>query len=143
MKMACFNNLSYEYDSQEVYFQFLSLFKLHALFVLYLCVWSVFCLQCKNVISRLRKRTDREGPQIIPLLTDLWKRIESSGCMGGTEDNLFDLPEIDIRLDNQEYAGLMEFVSDVQLMLRSAVQYYGFSLEVQLHIFFYTLWHAC
>ncbi|CDP08793.1 unnamed protein product [Coffea canephora] len=87
--------------------------------------------KCKNVISRLRKRIDREGAQIIPLLTDLWKRIESSGCTSGAEDNLFDLPEIDMRLDNQEYRGVMEFVSDVQLMLRSAVQYYGYSYEVR------------
>nr|XP_027109594.1 ATP-dependent helicase BRM-like [Coffea arabica] len=103
----------------------------HHIFILYLCVWSFPCLQCKNVISRLRKRIDREGAQIIPLLTDLWKRIESSGCTSGAEDNLFDLPEIDMRLDNQEYRGVMEFVSDVQLMLRSAVQYYGYSYEVR------------
>ena len=82
------------------------------------------------MISRLRKRIDREGPQIIPLLTDLWKRIESSGCIGGQEDNLFDLPEIGMRLDNYEYGGVMEFVSDVQLMLKGAVQFYGFSHEV-------------
>lgn len=99
-------------------------------------------LQCKNVISKLRKRIDREGPQIIPLLTDLWKRIESSGSMGGIEDNLFDLSEINMRLDDQEYNGVMEFVSDVQSMLRSAVQFYGFSHEVRLLISFCTLWHG-
>ncbi|KAL3536805.1 hypothetical protein ACH5RR_000171 [Cinchona calisaya] len=87
--------------------------------------------KCKNVISRLRKKIDREGPQIIPLLNNLWKRIESSGYMSGTEDNLLNLLEIDMHLDNQEYGGVMEFVSDVQLMLRSAVQYYGFSHEVR------------
>ncbi|KAL3517180.1 hypothetical protein ACH5RR_024082 [Cinchona calisaya] len=87
--------------------------------------------KCKNVISRLRKRIDREGPQIIPLLTDLWKRIQSSGCLGGAEDNLFDLPEIDMRLNNHEYGGVMEFVSDVQRMLRSSMQFYGLSHEVR------------
>lgn len=87
--------------------------------------------KCKNVINRLQKRIVREGPQIIPLLTDLWKRIGSSGCIGGTEDNLFDLPEIDMRLENHEYGGVMEFVADVQLMLGSAVQYYGSSHEVR------------
>ncbi|CAI9101854.1 OLC1v1039276C1 [Oldenlandia corymbosa var. corymbosa] len=87
--------------------------------------------KCKNVISKLRKRIDREGPQIIPLLTDLWKRIASSGCIPGTEDELFDLSEIGMRLDNYEYGGVMEFVSDVQLMLKSAMQFYGLSYEVR------------
>lgn len=96
---------------------------------------SFVFLQCKNVINRLQKRIVREGPQIVPLLTHLWKRIESSGCIGVAEDNLFDLPEVDMRLQNHEYGGVMDFVADVQLMLRSAVQYYGSSHEVLLFNF--------
>lgn len=96
-------------------------------------------LQCKNVINRLQKRIVREGPQIIPLLTDMWKRIEGMVCVGVKEDNLFDLPEIDMRLENHEYGGVMDFVADVQLMLRSAVQYYGSTHEVEQYIYCFFL----
>lgn len=92
---------------------------------------DVILKKCKNVISRLQKRIDREGPQIIPLLRGLWKRIESSGGVSGTYDQFFNLPEIDMRLDNHEYSGIMPFVSDVLLMLRTSMQYYGFSHEVR------------
>ncbi|CAK9156757.1 unnamed protein product [Ilex paraguariensis] len=87
--------------------------------------------RCKNVICKLQRRIDKEGPQIIPLLTDLWKRFESSGHMSGTGNNILDLRKIDQHVDRFDYNGVMELVSDVQLMLKSAVQYYGFSHEVR------------
>ena len=93
-------------------------------------------MQCKNVISKLQRRIDKEGPQIVPLLTDLWKRAESTAGY-----NLLDLRKIDLRVDRFEYNGVMELVFDVQLMLKSSVQYYGFSHEVCLHIFFLLLLH--
>ncbi|GLU00741.1 hypothetical protein SLE2022_180870 [Rubroshorea leprosula] len=86
--------------------------------------------KCKNVISKLQRRIDKEGQQIVPLLTDLWKKIENSGYMSGSGNNL-DLRKIDQRVDRLEYTQVMELVSDVQLMLKSAMQFYGFSHEVR------------
>ncbi|GAB4844503.1 hypothetical protein Ancab_037881 [Ancistrocladus abbreviatus] len=87
--------------------------------------------RCKNVVSKLQRRIDKEGHQIIPLLTDLWKRIESSSHISGTGNHLLDLRMIDQRIDRLEYNGVMELVCDVQLMLKTAVQYFGFSHEVR------------
>ncbi|MBA0704416.1 hypothetical protein Golax_016673 [Gossypium laxum] len=87
--------------------------------------------KCKNVISKLQRRIDKEGQQIVPSLTDLWKRIEKSGYMGGSGSNNLDLQKIDQRVDRLEYSGVMELVADVQLVLKSAMQFYGFSLEVR------------
>ncbi|XP_058743971.1 ATP-dependent helicase BRM-like [Vicia villosa] len=87
--------------------------------------------RCKNVISKLQRRIDKEGHQIVPLLTDLWKRIENSGFSGGSGNNLLDLRKIDQRIDKLEYTGATDLVFDVQFMLKSAMHYYGFSLEVR------------
>lgn len=87
--------------------------------------------KCKNVINKVQRRIDKEGHQIVPLLTDLWKRTESSGYTNGPGNTLLDLRKIDHRIDRLQYNGIMEFVNDVQLMLKSAVQYYGFSHEVR------------
>ena len=82
------------------------------------------------MISKLQRRIDKEGQQIVPLLTDLWKRIENSGYMGGSGSNHLDLQKIDQRVDRLEYNGIMELVSDVQSVLKSAIHFYGFSHEV-------------
>ena len=74
-------------------------------------------MQCKNVISKFQKRIDKEGPQIVPLLTDLWKRIENSSYLSGPANNLLDLRKIDQRIERFEYNGVMELVFDVQFML--------------------------
>lgn len=50
--------------------------------------------------------------------------------MSGSEDSPYSLQTIDLRVDESEYSGVLEFVSDVQLMLKRAVQYFGFSHEV-------------
>ncbi|XP_020218776.1 ATP-dependent helicase BRM isoform X2 [Cajanus cajan] len=86
---------------------------------------------CKNVISKLQRRIDKEGHQIVPLLTDLWKRIENSGHAGGSGHNLLDLRKIDQRIDRMDYNGVMELVFDVQFMLRGAINFYGYSYEVR------------
>lgn len=86
-------------------------------------------LQCKNVISKLQRRIDKEGQQIVPMLTNLWKRIQNGYAAGGVS-NLLELREIDHRVERLEYAGVMELASDVQFMLRGAMQFYGFSHEV-------------
>ncbi|XP_059457831.1 ATP-dependent helicase BRM isoform X4 [Corylus avellana] len=88
--------------------------------------------RCKSVISKLQRKIGKEGPQIIPLLTDLWKRIENSGYMGGSGNNILDLRKIDQRIDRLEYSGVMELVLDVQFMLKSAMHFYGFSHETQI-----------
>ncbi|GFY92520.1 transcription regulatory protein SNF2 [Actinidia rufa] len=86
--------------------------------------------RCKNVISKFQKRIDKEGPQIVPLLTDLWKRIENSIYLSGHANNLLDLRKIDQRIERFEYNGVMELVFDVQFMLKGAMQYFGFSHEI-------------
>ncbi|KAK4397201.1 ATP-dependent helicase BRM [Sesamum angolense] len=85
--------------------------------------------KCKNVINKLQRRIDKEGHQIVPLLTELWRRCEKSSGVGGTGDNLLDLRKIDLGVDNYEYNGVMELVSDVQLMLKCSMQFYAFSYE--------------
>lgn len=113
---------------------FLSLFCLLAHLVeVYEFIQLVY-LQCKNVISKLQRRIDKEGHQIVPLLTDLWKRIENSGFSGGSGNKLLDLRKIDQRIDRLEYNGVMELVFDVQFMLKSAMHFYGYSYEVRFLI---------
>ncbi|KAL0283192.1 UNVERIFIED_CONTAM: ATP-dependent helicase BRM [Sesamum radiatum] len=87
--------------------------------------------KCKNVINKLQRRIDKEGHQIVPLLTELWRRCEKTSGVGGTGDNLLDLRKIDLGVDNYEYNGVMELVSDVQLMLKCSMQFYAFSYEVR------------
>lgn len=87
-------------------------------------------MQCKNVISKFQRRIDKEGQQIVPLLTDLWKKIENSSYTSGVGNNLLDLRKIELRVDKLEYNGVMELVFDVQVMLKGAMQFYGFSHEV-------------
>ncbi|KAJ6679702.1 ATP-DEPENDENT HELICASE BRM [Salix purpurea] len=87
--------------------------------------------RCKNVISKFQRRIDKEGQQIVPLLADLWKRIENSGYISGAGTNLLDLRKIEQRVDRLEYSGVMELVFDVQFMLKGALQFYGFSHEVR------------
>ncbi|KAL0373680.1 UNVERIFIED_CONTAM: ATP-dependent helicase BRM [Sesamum radiatum] len=87
--------------------------------------------KCKNVINKLQRRIDKEGHQIVPLLTELWRRCEKSSGVGGTVDNLLHLRKIDLGIDNYEYNGVMELVSDVQLMLKCSMQFYGSSYEVR------------
>ena len=65
----------------------------------------------------------------MPMLTNMWKRIQNGYAAGGV-NNLFELREIDQRVERLEYVGVMELASDVQYMLRGAMQFYGFSHEV-------------
>ncbi|KAL8268519.1 hypothetical protein R6Q59_002317 [Mikania micrantha] len=85
--------------------------------------------RCKNVITKIQRRIDKEGQQIIPLLTDLWKRTESPRSSGG--NSLLDLRKIELRVDRLEYNGVTDLIDDVQLMLKSGMQYFGFSHEVR------------
>lgn len=89
-------------------------------------------LQCKNVISKFQRRIDKEGPQIVPLLTGLWKTSENSGHLNGGGSSRLDLQKIDQRVERFQYSGVMELVVDVQFMLKSGMQYFGFSHEVWL-----------
>ncbi|KAI4371557.1 hypothetical protein MLD38_019777 [Melastoma candidum] len=86
------------------------------------CVPDFIQRKCKNVVNKLQRRIDKEGQHIVPRLTDLWKRAGS---------NLLDLRKIDKRVERLEYTGVMDLVFDVQLMLKGAMQFYGFSHEVR------------
>ncbi|KAI3731894.1 hypothetical protein L1987_63086 [Smallanthus sonchifolius] len=85
--------------------------------------------RCKNVITKIQRRIDKEGQQIIPLLTDLWKRTESPGSSAG--NSLLDLRKIELRVDQLEYNGVMDLIADVQLMLKGGMQYFEYSHEVR------------
>ncbi|KAK4794121.1 hypothetical protein SAY86_012115 [Trapa natans] len=87
--------------------------------------------KCKNVVSKLHRRIDKEGNEVVPLLTNLWRKIESSSYFGTAMNNLLDLQKIDRRVDKMEYRGVMDLVDDVQIMLKGAMQYYLFSNEVR------------
>ncbi|KAK4786967.1 hypothetical protein SAY86_010800 [Trapa natans] len=86
--------------------------------------------KCKNVVSKLHRRIDKEGNEVVPLLTNLWRKTESSSYSGTAMNNLLDLQKIDRRVDKMEYRGVMGLVDDVQVMLKGAMQYYSFSREV-------------
>ncbi|KAI3741320.1 hypothetical protein L1987_58992 [Smallanthus sonchifolius] len=81
--------------------------------------------RCKNVITKIQRRIDKEGQQIIPLLTDLWKRTESHG------NNILDLHKIELRVDRLNYNTVPDLIVDVQAMLKSGMQFFGFSHEVR------------
>lgn len=95
-------------------------------------------MQCKTVISRFQRKIDKEGHEIVPLLTDLWKRIENSVYLSGAANSLLDLRKIGQRVERFEYNGVMELVFDVQFMFKSAMQYFGFSQQVWLLMLSFT-----
>lgn len=81
-------------------------------------------------MKKLGRRIAKEGHQVVPLLTDLWERSETTDCTIGGGNSYLGIRKVDQQLDRSEYNGVMELVSDVQLMLKTAVQYYGLSYEV-------------
>nr|XP_043626662.1 ATP-dependent helicase BRM-like [Erigeron canadensis] len=85
--------------------------------------------RCKHVINKIQRRIDIEGQQIIPLLSDLWKRTGSPGSSGG--NNLLDLRKIEARVERVECKGIADLITDVQAMLKGGMQYFGFSHEVR------------
>nr|GEW43845.1 ATP-dependent helicase BRM [Tanacetum cinerariifolium] len=85
--------------------------------------------RCKNVISKIQRRIDKEGQQIIPLLTDLWKKTGSQGSSAG--NSLLDLRKIELRVERLKYNGVMDMIADVQAMLKGGMQYFEFSHEVR------------
>ncbi|XP_076942981.1 ATP-dependent helicase BRM-like [Bidens hawaiensis] len=82
--------------------------------------------RCKNVITKIQRRIDKEGQQIIPLLTDLWKKNEGHG-----NSNILDLHKVELRVDRLDYNTVPDLIVDVQAMLKSGMQYFGFSHEVR------------
>ncbi|GJX16157.1 ATP-dependent helicase BRM [Tanacetum coccineum] len=87
---------------------------------------SYICLlRCKNVIPKIQRRIDKEGLQMIPLLTDLRKITGSQGSSAG--NSLLDLRKIELRVERLKYNGVMELIADVQAMLKVKMQYFEFS----------------
>lgn len=74
-------------------------------------------------------RIDREGRQLLPVLTDWWRRNDSSAFVTSTSSPL-DLQKIEQRVDGFAYNGVDDFIADVQLMLSNVVQYCNSSYEV-------------
>ncbi|KAJ0966633.1 hypothetical protein J5N97_023550 [Dioscorea zingiberensis] len=89
-------------------------------------------MKCKNVISNLQMRINKDGDQIIPILSDFWKKSESSSFVSQAMiGNNLDLQKIDQRLDFLGYVTISDFAADVQLVLKNAVQSCNYSNEVR------------
>nr|CAB3448550.1 unnamed protein product [Digitaria exilis] len=86
---------------------------------------------CKNVISKLWRRIDKEGHQIIPNISSWWRRNENSSFRGPAGSTL-DLQKIEQRVDGFEYSAVTEFIADMQQMLKSVVQHFSFRHEVRI-----------
>ncbi|XP_072967210.1 ATP-dependent helicase BRM [Typha angustifolia] len=86
--------------------------------------------KCKNVISKLRRRIDKDGHQLVPMLSEWWRRNENSSLVASTSSPL-DLQKIEQRVDGLEYNGVTNFIADVQLMLKNVVRYCNYSSEVR------------
>ncbi|KAK1613977.1 hypothetical protein QYE76_019494 [Lolium multiflorum] len=87
--------------------------------------------KCKNVISKLWRRIDKEGHQIIPNIASWWRRNENPSSKG-VAGNTLDLQKIELRVDGFEYGGVAEFIADMQQMLKSVVQHFSYRHEVRV-----------
>ncbi|KAL6848387.1 hypothetical protein ACP4OV_021681 [Aristida adscensionis] len=87
--------------------------------------------KCKNVISKLWRRIDKEGHQIIPNISSWWRRNENSSFKGPASSSL-DLQKIEQRVDGFEYVAVTEFIADMQQMLKSVVQHFSYRHEVRV-----------
>ncbi|CAN6271151.1 unnamed protein product [Urochloa humidicola] len=87
--------------------------------------------KCKNVISKLWRRIDKEGHQIIPNISSWWRRNENSSFRGPAGSTL-DLQKIEQRVDGFEYGAVTEFIADMQQMLKSVVQHFSYRHEVRI-----------
>uniref|UniRef100_A0A453MUD2 ATP-dependent helicase BRM n=4 Tax=Aegilops tauschii subsp. strangulata TaxID=200361 RepID=A0A453MUD2_AEGTS len=87
--------------------------------------------KCKNVISKLWRRIGKEGHQKIPNIASWWRRNENSSSKGVAGSTL-DLQKIELRVDGLEYSGVAEFIADMQQMLKSVVQHFGYRHEVRV-----------
>ena len=84
------------------------------------------------MISKLWRRIDKEGHQIIPNISSWWRRNENSSFRGLASSTL-DLQKIEQRVDGFEYGAVTEFIADMQQMLKSVVQHFSYRHEVALH----------
>ncbi|AQK67811.1 ATP-dependent helicase BRM-like [Zea mays] len=87
--------------------------------------------KCKNVISKLWRRIDKEGHQMIPNISSWWRRNENSSFRGPAGSTL-DLQKIEQRVDGLEYGAVTEFIADMQQMLKSVVQHFSYRHEVRI-----------
>ena len=83
------------------------------------------------MISKLWRRIDKEGHQIIPNISSWWRRNENSSFRGPAGSTL-DLQKIEQRVDGFEYSAVTEFIADMQQMLKSVVQHFSYRHEVVL-----------
>lgn len=86
--------------------------------------------QCKNVISKLQRRIEKDGNQIVPFLSDWWRNEKLNFLPGASSNGVINLQTIEQRVDNLEYNGVMDFIADLQLMLKNIVRHCEYSYEV-------------
>lgn len=82
--------------------------------------------QCKSVISRFQRRVDNDGHSIVPVIYDFWKNSSVF-----TTKKLLDPRKIGRRVESFKYNGVLDFISDVQLMLKNLAQHFDHTDEVR------------
>lgn len=84
------------------------------------------------MISKLQRKIDKDGYQVVPLLSDLWKKNQNANLMSTATvtSHIMDLRRIDQLVDNLEYNGVLDFIAGVQLMLQNVVKFCNYSYEV-------------
>ncbi|XP_074581940.1 ATP-dependent helicase BRM-like [Curcuma longa] len=87
--------------------------------------------KCKNVISKLQRRIEKDGNQIVPFLSDWWRNEKLNFLPGASSNGVINLQTIEQRVDNLEYNGVMDFIADLQLMLKNIVRHCEYSYEVR------------
>lgn len=92
-----------------------------------------YLLQCKNVISDIKKKMEDEGDEIAPLLADTFNRNENSTYKNSWAGlRTLNFKNISQRLDENGYESVHDFVKEVQSMLKGVADEFVFSVEVML-----------
>lgn len=86
-------------------------------------------MQCKSVLSKLHGAVNKDGRQIAALFLELPKRSELPEYYKVIARPI-NSHSIEEKLDRMEYPSVLEFASDVHLMIDNSARYYSTSAEV-------------
>ncbi|XP_024392755.1 ATP-dependent helicase BRM isoform X2 [Physcomitrium patens] len=86
--------------------------------------------KCKSVLSKLHGAVNKDGRQIAALFLELPKRSELPEYYKVIARPI-NSHSIEEKLDRMEYPSVLEFASDVHLMIDNSARYYSTSAEVQ------------
>jgi hypothetical protein len=86
-------------------------------------------VQCKYVFSKLHGETNKDGRQISGLFLEVPKRNEMPDYYKVVAQPIT-VHEIEEKLDYLEYPNVIEFASDVHLLIDNGAHYHSASAEV-------------